>query len=169
MRPKIIVKMEFNVIGMSCNASLKSNKIPTLWSEFMSRLGEIKNRIYPNSTLITFGVCEHSPDCPTSGSSLDTEFHYLACVEVSSLDYVPQGMAGRTIPSTRYAVFTHKGPLDRLGATYKYIYGTWLPKSGFQLAEADDFEVYDERFKGRYNENSQIDIYIPLKVAITPI
>ncbi|HBF4228528.1 TPA: GyrI-like domain-containing protein, partial [Clostridioides difficile] len=44
-----------------------------------------------------------------------------------------------------------------------YIWGTWFLSSKEELDIRDDFEVYDERFLGPSNVNSQIDIYIPIK------
>ncbi|RLC58612.1 MAG: hypothetical protein DRH89_00625 [Candidatus Cloacimonadota bacterium] len=60
------------------------------------------------------------------------------------------------------AVFTHEGSLDNLSETYKYIYEEWLPKSGYELADGDEVEWYDSRFK--YDSaDSQMDIHIPIK------
>jgi AraC family transcriptional regulator len=91
------------------------------------------------------------------------EFEYIASVEVSRLDEVPKGMVGRTIPQQKYAVFAHKGKTDRIKETYKYIYGTWQPKSNCELVKAPDFEYYDERFDANNQEDSEMDIYIPIK------
>ena len=47
--------------------------------------------------------------------------------------------------------------------TYQYIWSVWFPKSGYELAEQDDFECYTERFLGPNNPHSEIDIYFPIK------
>lgn len=36
------------------------------------------------------------------------------------------GVQRITIPGGRYVVFTHKGPYEKLGETYGYIYGEYL-------------------------------------------
>lgn len=41
-----------------------------------------------------------------------------------------------------YAVLRHKGPYVDLPAAYQWLYGTWLPKSGRQVADAPPFEEY---------------------------
>jgi AraC family transcriptional regulator len=56
-------------------------------------------------------------------------------------------MVVRQIPELRYAVFAHKGPLTTLHSTYHQIYQVWLPKSGYQVANHMDMEVYDNDFK----------------------
>lgn len=155
MEPKVVVKDEFTVVGLTCSTTLKENIIPALWEEFNSRVGEIKNRTSPN---LYIGVSQFS------ANPVDEVFTYMAGVPVESVDEIPEGMVCKTIPKQEYVVVTHKGKLDTLGNAFDYIYGTWLPKSGYELIEADDFEVYDdERFLGADNEESEVDIYIPIK------
>lgn len=64
-------------------------------------------------------------------------------------------------PESRYAVFSHKGSSENLEDTYRYIYGTYFPKSKLKLAEEADFELYDERFND--DNDSEMNIYIPIK------
>ena len=84
-------------------------------------------------------------------------------MEATGFDHTPEGMCTRVFPTQRYAVFTHKGSLINLKATFDYIYGTWVPKADYELAGTDDFEYYDDRFKGMDDPNSEVDIYIPIK------
>lgn len=154
LKPKIINKNEFKIVGMKYYGANKNNEISQLFNKFFSRISEVKNRIDIKTSL---GVCEYVPDLTS-----ETEFSYIACVEVSSLDEIPVGMVGQVVPGNKYAVFTHKGSIDKLGDTYEYIHGTWFPKSGYQPALANDFELYDERFSPNSDE-SEMDIYIPIK------
>jgi AraC family transcriptional regulator len=87
----------------------------------------------------------------------------MAALPVSDINVVPEGMISRTIPASKYAVFTSKGPLANLSKTYNYIYGTWLPQSGCKLSQSSDFEFYDERFDPNNDEKSEVDIYIPIQ------
>ena len=66
-------------------------------------------------------------------------------------------------PTQKYAVFTHKGSVDKILETYQAIYAVWQPKSGYELIKAPDFEYYDERFDPDNPEASELDIYIPIK------
>ncbi len=154
MEPRIVIKEGFTVVGMKCSTTLKNNKIPQLWDEFLLRIHEIKNR---SDDKVAMGISEF---CKNPN---DEEFTYFACVPVTRIDEIPEGMVIKTVPANKYVVVTHKGSLETLGNTYDFIYATWLPKSGHELAEADDFEVYDERFLGPEDEKSEIDIYIPIK------
>jgi len=154
LQAKIVERSEFKAVGMRYYGANKNNEITELWNKFVNRIREIKNRVEHKTSL---GVCEYVPNLTD-----ESQFGYIACVEVSSLDEVPEGMVGQVVTSNKYAVFTHKGPVDRLGDTYEYIYSTWLPKSGYEPAPAHDFELYDDRFN-LGSENSQMDIYIPIK------
>ena len=72
-------------------------------------------------------------------------------------------MVLRRVPERKYARFTHHGTFDKLGETYKYIYNTWLPQSGYEVHPSKyDMEVYDERFIPD-SEDSAFDIYVALK------
>ena len=66
------------------------------------------------------------------------------------------------LPATNYALFHHRGPVGRIGETFNYIYGTWLPRSKYKLAPSASLERYDGRF-GSGGENSEMDILVPLK------
>jgi AraC family transcriptional regulator len=159
MIPKIIYLPEFKVVGLRKKVTLKTSGtiIPKQWGEFLPRMSEIKNRVNFD---VSYGLCEYKD---LADFEEDTPYSELVCVEVKNFDRIPDGMVKKVIPASRYAVFTHKGPTDRILATYDYIYKTWLPKSGYELAPQDDFELYDRRFRGVDNPESEIDIYIPIK------
>ncbi|HNY11493.1 MAG TPA: effector binding domain-containing protein [Candidatus Wallbacteria bacterium] len=155
MQPKFLKKDGFMVVGLECVTTVKENKenkiIPKLWDKFLPRMAEIKNH---SDCPVCYGVCS----CDNPGDA----FSYISGIEVKSLDAIPKGMAGRKVAPSKYAVFTHHGPTNRIYETLDYIYGTWLPASGCELNKLScDFELYDERFNG--GENSEFDIYIPIK------
>lgn len=133
--------------------SNQNSEIPKLWTEFYKRIGEIKARKNLNSAL---GVCEH-----VSNLSNSSKFRYIVCVEINSLDSIPENMVSHIVPTNQYAVFTHKGPATELSKTYRYIYGIWFPKSDYKPITSDDFELYDQRFND--DNDSEMEIYIPIK------
>ncbi|MTI66974.1 MAG: AraC family transcriptional regulator [Firmicutes bacterium] len=152
LEPKIITKKRFKVIGMRYYGSNENSEIPCLWTEFYKRIGEIKER-NANRAL---GVCEH-----VSNLSNLSKFRYIACVEVNSLGSIPEKMVSHIVPTNQYVVFTHKGPASKLDKTYRYIHGIWFPKSNYEPINADDFELYDQRFNN--DKDSEMEIYIPIK------
>ncbi len=150
--PKIVLEKEFKIVGMKKTVKPGSASIRSLWDDFSTRKCEIANTMTKEDIL---GICEYMPDITD-----ESEFEYLAGVEVADFTHIPEGMITKTIPLSKYAVFTHKGKMSELKATYENIYGRWLPLSGIKLAEADTIEIYSLK----NNQESTLDIYIPLQL-----
>lgn len=161
MQPKIIEKESFKVLGIQGDFTMENNTIPQMWDAFIPRMGEIKNRVNPE---ICYGICSSpGPETNYQEFTEQTIFNELVCQEVADFNHIPAGMTTRTIPDGKYAVFTHKGPLSNLKHTYDYIYKNWLPDSQYKVSAPYDFELYDGRFNYMDQENSEIDIYVPIK------
>ncbi len=128
--------------------------IPALWQKYVPRRNEIQFAMGPED----IGVCLN----PKGEKSHPDECFYMACAEVKKIEKIPEGMISMTLPEGEFAVFTHKGRVEKLGMTMKYIFGSWLPKSGKKLRDAPDLEIYDQRFKPD-SEDSELDIYIPIQ------
>ncbi|HPP74677.1 MAG TPA: GyrI-like domain-containing protein [Armatimonadota bacterium] len=158
MEPKIITREEIKLIGMQYIGNNSNGEIPKLWENFLPRIEEIKNQ---SGECVCYGVCE----CLCEGEckcGCGGDFSYIAAREVSSFDDVPEGMITRTIPASKYAVFTHKGLLESLNKTFEDIYSKWIPAAGLEIAGSYDFEYYDEQFKD-FAPDSELDIYVPVK------
>jgi AraC family transcriptional regulator len=158
MEPKIVTKDEVKVIGMRYYGANQNNEIPQMWSEFNQRIPEIKN-IKPDGA--AYGICTEL-DVPLEELTDEHEFEYIAGMEVTSLDEIPEGMVGKVIPAHKYAVFTVKG-IQNIGPTYHYIYGDWAKETEHELDKAPDFEYYDERFDPNTPNDSELALYIPIK------
>ncbi len=156
MEPKIVDRSETPVIGLEQAYDQNSKaSIPDIWRRLTERIDEIPGR-KPN---LAYGIIE--PHDPREG-----RFLYFAAVAVDSLAAVPEGMVGKTLPAQRYAVFTHKLQSSDIAAdiepTLQYIWGTWLPQSGYDRTGAPDFELYDERFDP-VTLSGEIDFFIPIR------
>ncbi|WP_051685503.1 GyrI-like domain-containing protein [Clostridium sp. KNHs205] len=151
IEPTIILEKIFQLVGITRTVHPGSADISQLWREFHHSSNSI---ITPLNSDKLIGLCEYMPDITD-----DSEFSYMACIEVLSTDNLPMGMNAKIIPCTKYAVFTHSGTVDRLKETYDKIYGVWLPLTGSQLAEADTLEIYTLQSSNNY----KLDIYIPLR------
>ncbi|MCD4650684.1 MAG: AraC family transcriptional regulator [Candidatus Cloacimonetes bacterium] len=155
MKSEIIEKPGMKLIGMRITTTMKENEIPQLWGQFTTRMKELEEY---EETDVAIGVCPYVSmykDCTP-----ETQFDYLACLVVNSADKIPEGMEFLEIPPMKYAKFIHKGALDTLGKTYKAIYSEGM--KDYELAEADQLEWYDERFKWA-QPDSEMDILIPIK------
>ncbi|MFK7906039.1 MAG: GyrI-like domain-containing protein [Chitinophagales bacterium] len=153
---KFVQKGTIHLIGMSIFGNfLQDPMIPKLWQEFDPYIHKIPNRVNIEQC---FGL-----EVYTDSFMKTKQWHYMTAVEVSSLENIPIFASARTLPPNRYAVFTHKGLVSNISQTFDYIYSTWLPNSDYEIAAPYDFEFYDERFKEGQSEDSETDIYLPVR------
>jgi predicted transcriptional regulator YdeE len=80
----------------------------------------------------------------------------LGC-EVSNLDEVPEGLVGKVIPESKYAVFTTQGEFPQgLIIVWQDIW-----KSDLQRLYTSDFEVYRRDFDPQ--QNPEVKVYIAIE------
>jgi AraC family transcriptional regulator len=124
--------------------------IPLQWQRFMPYIGNVPGQV----GYVAYGVC-----CNSDGAG---NFEYIAGVEVSSFDEVPAELRRVRIPARRYAVFTHRDHISGMRGTVYTIWNKWLPNSGHEVADAPDFERYDEKFDPK-SGTGEVEIWLPLK------
>ena len=157
MKPVITTVEPFIAVGLEAKCTQNNNGVAALWGKLVPRLGEIKNR---KDNALSFGVCQYVDVSEFSG---DTEFNEFVCSPVTSTKSIPEGMKSHKVDGGKFAVFTHKGSVEKLGDTYDYIYGSWMTKTELEIDERDDMEMYDHRFNPIEPEKSEMFIYIPIK------
>lgn len=162
---KIIEKDSFKIVGRELRVRNDNGDnfrlIPQFWDKcikegIFDQFAAMPNMINKQN-MVSMGMCMDFDGINT--------FTYLICVEVSNFDYVPEGMAAKTIPASKYAVFTAKADSkenmsDSIQDAWKDIYGKWFPVSGYERTDGPDFELYDERCMW---DKPETDIYIPIK------
>jgi AraC family transcriptional regulator len=67
------------------------------------------------------------------------------------------------LPAGRHAVMHFRGPYIGLPAAYDTLYGSWLPSSGEEPADAPPFEIYHNTPIDTAPEDLRTDICIPLR------
>ena len=149
MEPKIVSRPAFTVAGLVHRGPVDGEKIAALWGQFGARMGELQPVIEPD---VTYGVMANY--CEDSG-----EFDYIAASQVPNDKGLPEGFVPVEIPAGDWAVFTTTIP--EMGQTYPYIYGTWLPQSGYQHGPAPEFELYGPGFDP-VNPACELEIYVPV-------
>lgn len=156
MEPKIVTKDAFQVIGFEMRTDVNGEnfvEIPKFWQKIMKE-GKIDQIPNPAEKGVLLGLC--------TDFAADGTFSYLICAEVNSLADIPEGMVGKQFDTAKYAVFTAKGPVpEKIQEVTRYIYTTWFSQSGYQRANAPDFEVYDET--RMQLPEPEVDIYVPIE------
>jgi AraC family transcriptional regulator len=127
-----------------------SAAVPSQWQRFNQAVANIPGRIGP----VAYGVCCNGDDAGN--------FDYIAGVEVSDFSDLPREFAKVRIPEQRYAVFTHKDHISTIRRTVNTIWNQWLPASGLKVADAPNFERYDEHFDP-VTGNGGLEIWVPVK------
>jgi AraC family transcriptional regulator len=163
MEPRIITIPEKKLVGKRIWMSLSANQTTELWQSFMPRRKEIRNKL--NAELISIEVYDQSLDFKDFNPT--TEFEKWAAVEVSAFEEIPEKMEILTLTGGLYAVFLYKGAASDFASTFRYIFGTWLPKSKYSLDNRPHFEVMGEKYKGN-DPTSEEEIWIPIKPKANP-
>jgi AraC family transcriptional regulator len=138
------------IAGLGARYNCDSSKaIPAQWQRFVPEIGHIPGQV----GWVAYGVCCNSDD--------DGNFEYICGVEVRSFSDLPADLARIRVPERRYAVFTHRDHVSTIRRTWNTIWSKWLPESGHQVADAPDFERY-ENFDPEKGTGI-IEIWLPLK------
>jgi AraC family transcriptional regulator len=157
LTPEILRMPEIYIMGIRYKTTVAGNESLKMWQQF-------NNKVPPDLLLNKrYGIFETGDTCSSDIFSTDSESMAFVGIEISKNHPILNHMQIKKLCGGRYARFVHRGTVDTLIQTYHYIWGTWFPKSGYELANRDDFECYTERFTGAYDSNSEIDIYFPIE------
>jgi AraC family transcriptional regulator len=158
MKAVIKILPEKKLIGKRIRMSFVDNKTAELWRSFMPTRKEIKNNL--TDELFSMQVYDQLPDFKNFNPHLS--FEKWAAVEVANFDTIPDGMESYVLAGGEYAVFSYKGRASEASQTFHYIFGTWLPDSGYELDHREHFEILDERYKNE-QPDSEEEIWIPVR------
>jgi AraC family transcriptional regulator len=122
--------------------------IPNQWQRFNQSVENIPGRIGK----VAYGVCCNGDDAGN--------FDYIAGVEVADFSDLPRQFSKVRIPEQRYAVFTHREHISTIRRTVNTIWNHWLPSSGLKVADAPNFERY-ENFDP-LTGNGGLEIWVPV-------
>lgn len=157
--PTFRTKEAFKVVGIERYTDKGLPAIREAWDAIGPRYQEIKHIATPP---IAYGVEDYKRDFDMNAGGFP-KYYYLAGFEVTDLADIPDGMTGREIPaSTNFAVFDYSGPMANLHEFFKYIYGEWMPASGYKMDNslAFDFERYPEKMTDP--QNMRVEIWVPV-------
>ncbi len=135
----------------------ESNAIGQLWKRFMGfyETGKtsIKQAVSESGYEVWIGV---------DGVTSKGKESIFVGVEVDGIEDLPLALVARSMPETRYAVFTLSG--EQIKTDWSKIWSDWLPASGLTKTHDYLIEYYDvERFKGMHNPESQLDFMVPVE------
>jgi predicted transcriptional regulator YdeE len=150
----------FQLIGIENRIDLSgdfSPEINRLWKKLWERRMEIATVVQPEAW-IGYWYTKWADGVPGENPAV----WFMAAVEVESLANVPEGLTGKALPLSSYAVFREK-QRGEMGSPEGYAYQTWLPQSDYEFNYEvnGDLEMYRTGIpEGPF---TPADIYIPIK------
>lgn len=157
VQPQLKTAKDKTLVGKKIIMSFSNDKTAELWKSFMQNRSNICNTL--SNDLVSMAV--YNPDHFSNFNPMDT-FEKWACVEVSSIENIPDGMISFTLPGGLYAVFHYQG-LSTDHRIFEYIFKDWIPKSIYTLDDRPHFEILGDRYKNN-DPASEEEIWIPIKI-----
>ena len=146
------------LIGKNLQMSLAKNRTAELWQSFMPHRKDIPHQI--GKDLYSVQCYEQMPD--PKNFNIEAQFVKWAAVAVSEITQIPESMSMLKLDGGLYAVFLYKGSSNTPELIFPYIFGTWLPQSGYVLDHRPQFEVLGSKYKNN-DPDSEEEIWIPIR------
>jgi predicted transcriptional regulator YdeE len=131
MEPKFVDREAFTVLGTQIHSMPDKLDFGSFWENTYMPLDAAIHPLSTDGAYYGVWFPHHADGIPD----------YLAGMAVPDDAPAPEGTVKRQVPGSRFAVF--ECTIDEIGATYGYIYGTWLPASPYEFTPGGaDFEYY---------------------------
>lgn len=92
------------------------------------------------------------------------ELRSAACVPCADDLELPAGTTELRRPAGDYAKLEYAGPYADMKDAYRWLYGVWLPNSGYEASERPCFEAYLNSPINTKPEDLRSDIYLPVEI-----
>ena len=153
MEPRIVERPELVLVGIVASApDVNQMDFHGIWQRFQTDSENIKHQV-EGAAYELHVQTEAEPA---------THFS-MAGVEVTDVEDLPAEMFVKVLPACTYAVFTLRF-VDGFGQAYERIWG-WLAESPYTTDPyAFDIQRYGSRFTGPEDPESEVDIYVPVRL-----
>lgn len=149
-QPRFVDGKPMLIAGLAARYEYENKDgIPAQWQRFNDYVGNIAGEVEGAA----YGVCANSDA---------TGFDYITGVEVTDFSEVDRELTRIRIPAQRYAVFSHGGPISTIRNTIQAIWGEWMPRSGYEVADAPVMERYGKEFDPETGSGG-FEIWVPTK------
>jgi AraC family transcriptional regulator len=142
VEPKIVTRKEMILVGMESDDSY----IHGLWMKYEEKEKDIKHKV--EGTAYEW----HRWDLHKC----------IVATEVTEVEAIPEGMSVMRLPAGQYAVFTHRLANGGYGGLNS-VMSDWLATGPYEDIDGVFIQVFDQRFKGGNQPDSEIDFLIPVK------
>jgi AraC family transcriptional regulator len=115
------------------------------------------NDLFGKDSLM-IGVSYDNPDITPADRC-----RYYACLTVPADIHPGKGIGLMDIPGGRHAIVRFEGTAEKIAGAYRDLYAVWLPRSGYQPADAPCYEIYHRTPDMHSRKKFIMDIYLPLR------
>jgi AraC family transcriptional regulator len=141
----------YHIAYMQCSEGYNQN-IGRAWNKLF-RWAYPRNLI--NQDTIMIGIPLDNPDITPQGKC-----RYQACITVPHQTEAEGEINIADLEASKYAIYHFKGKQQQIKAAYSYIYGIWLPESGWEPKDRPALEIYTNPPK---QKELAYDICLPVK------
>ncbi|AIQ44975.1 hypothetical protein R70723_02945 [Paenibacillus sp. FSL R7-0273] len=164
-RPQTVEIGEIKLQGVQVTVHDDPSLISNAWKQLSGSLPSISERVLPERFYqLGYWTDNYGDDgirflcgCELTNTS--------SCASARSLtgqSLLSPELSVHSLAPARYLKFLHTGRSADISATYKYIYGVFLPKTDYRLTLPYEFEYYGKDYLGPENPASTSEIYIPI-------
>ncbi|MFP4015322.1 MAG: GyrI-like domain-containing protein [Chitinispirillaceae bacterium] len=126
-----------------------------LWGKLMKWAGP-RNLIGPDTKMMS--IYYDDPDI-----SDESRLKVDVCITVPRDTSVDGEVGKLSIPAGKYALAHFEIDADEYEKAWSYVFGQWLPKSGFQPDDRPTFELYRNNPEEHPQKKHIVDICVPVK------
>ncbi len=147
--PRLHVAFATTIRGYGAREIGRAWKRLTGWAATHGQLGR---------ETVFLGMSFDNPDITPAGKC-----RYCACLTVKPETLPGRGIGLMTVPGGRHAVLRFRGKEREIRRAYSWLFGVWLPASGYEPADAPSHEIYPNPLEGRRGGIYRMEICLPLQ------
>lgn len=145
------------LVGQRLRMSWAEDQSSALWRPFRAQRTTVPNRVGD----LNYSIQGYGALMAAGTFTPTTPFDKWATVEVSDFSQIPDGMEPYELAGGLYAVFPYTGPAAGFPQVAQYIFGEWLPASGYRLDARDHFEIFADSYHP-LDVNAREEIWLPV-------
>ncbi|WP_150265681.1 GyrI-like domain-containing protein [Paenibacillus tepidiphilus] len=164
--PYLLDLPDLQTIGWH-NADADGEPYPDLWSHVFGdfnidgKFDSIPGKVQASGCYL--GIFEECREVPQLWEASAWNSNFFLAVEVDDCGTIPEGLASRTYPPSKYAIFVAKGaPGEAYFNTWNYIQQEWLPASDYRFNEEGVFFINFTEESGPNDERFRAHLCVPV-------
>lgn len=154
--PNIVATPSIELVGMAQDMNLIHMPIQALWQRFRSHAA-VRTKAIPKF----YSVQHYHAPVDLLNFSPAAVFTKWAAAPKEYFDDLPEECVSLFIPEGLYAQFDVIAPPTAAKEVFGYIYGQWLPQSGYRLDHRHQLEVLPHDYATKGDQASEV-IWIPI-------